>query len=63
MKKNHNAEYISIDQKNIKTSSLVELLGVNIDDKLNFNLNLSTNLQIHCKPTSHSNKALDDPKL
>ena len=62
-KQNHNAEYISIDQKNIKTSSLVELLGVNIDDKLNFNLNLSTNLQIHCKPTSHSNKALDDPKL
>ena len=29
-----------IDQKNIKTSSSVELLGVHIDDKLNFNLHI-----------------------
>ena len=40
-KQNHTAEYISINQKNIKTSSSVELLGVHIDDKLNFNLHIS----------------------
>ena len=40
-KQNHIAEYISIDQKNIKTSSSVELLGVHIDDKLNFNLHIT----------------------
>ena len=40
-KQNHTAEYISIDQKNIKTSSSVKLLGVHIDDKLNFNLHIS----------------------
>ena len=40
-KQNHIAEYISIDQKNIKTSSSVKLLGVHIDDKLNFNLHIS----------------------
>ena len=31
-KQNHTAEYISIDQKNIKTSSSVKLLGIHIDD-------------------------------
>ena len=40
-KENHTAEYISIDQKNIKTSSSVKLLGVHIDDKLNFNLHIT----------------------
>ena len=39
-KQNHTAEYISIDQKNTKTLS-VELLGVHIDNKLNFNLHIS----------------------
>ena len=39
-KQNHTAEYISIEQKNIKTSS-VKLLGVHIDDKLNFNLHIT----------------------
>ena len=38
---NHTAEYISINQKNIKTSSSVKLLGVHIDDKLNFNLDIT----------------------
>ena len=38
---NDTAEYISIDQKNIKTSSSVKLLGVHIEDKLNFNLHIS----------------------
>ena len=40
-KQNHTAEYISIDQKNIKTSSSIKLLGVHIDDKLNFNLHIT----------------------
>ena len=40
-KQNHTAEYISINQKNIKTSSSVKLLGVHIDDKLNFNLDIT----------------------
>ena len=40
-KQNHTAKYISIDQKNIKTSSSVKLLGVHIDDKLNFNLHIT----------------------
>ena len=40
-KQNHTAEYISIDHKNIKTSSSVELLGAHIDNKPNFNLHIS----------------------
>ena len=40
-KKNHTAEYISIDQKNVKTSSSVKHLEVYIDDKLNFNLHIT----------------------
>ena len=39
-KQDHSAEYISIYQKNIKTSSSVKLLGVHADDKLNFNLHI-----------------------
>ena len=35
-KQNLTAEYISIDQKNIKTSSSVKLLGIHIDDKQKF---------------------------
>ena len=51
-KQNHTAKYISIDQKNIKTSSSVKLFGVHIDDKLNFNLHItkicmSTANQLH----------------
>ena len=40
-KQDHTTEYISIDQKNIKTSSSVKLLGVHMDDKLNFNLHIT----------------------
>ena len=61
-KQDHTAEYTSIDQKNIKTSSS-ELLGVHIDDKLNFKSPYHKNLQIRSKPTSRSNKASDVPKL
>ena len=37
----HTAEFVGIDQKNVKTSSSVKLLGVHIDDKLNFNLHIT----------------------
>ena len=40
-KQNQTAEYINIDQKNIKTSSSVKLLGVHLDDELNFNLHIT----------------------
>ena len=40
-KQNHTAEYISIDQKNMKTSSSVKRWGVHIDDKVNFNLHIT----------------------
>ena len=40
-KQNHTEECISIDQKNIKTSSLVKHLGVHIYNKLNFNLHIT----------------------
>ena len=51
-KQNHTAEYISIDQKSIITSSPVKHLGVHIDNKLNFNLHItkicrSTANQLH----------------
>ena len=45
-KQDHTAEYISIDQKNIKTSSSAKLLGVLTDDKLNFNLHIKFFTQI-----------------
>ena len=40
-KQKHTAEYISIDQKNIKISSSAKLLGVHVDDKLSFNLHIT----------------------
>ena len=40
-KQSHTAEYISNNQKNIKTSSSVKLLGVHVNDKLNFNLHVT----------------------
>ena len=40
-KENDAAEYISINQKNIKTSSSVKLLAVHVDNKLNFNLHIT----------------------
>ena len=40
-KQDHTAEYIRIDQKNLKTSSSVKPLGIHIDDKLNFNLHIT----------------------
>ena len=40
-KQNHTTEYISVDQKNIKTLSSVKLLGAHIDNQLNFNLQIT----------------------
>ena len=40
-KQDHTAKYISIDQKNIKTSPSVKILRGLIDDKLNFNLHIT----------------------
>ena len=40
-KQNHTTEYISVDQKNIKTLSSVKLLGAHIDDQLNFTLQIT----------------------
>ena len=40
-KQYHTKEYISNDQKNIKTSSSVKFLRVHIDGKLNFNLHIT----------------------
>ena len=37
----HTNETLKIDDKIIKTSSLVKLVGVQIDDQLNFNLHIS----------------------
>ena len=53
-KQNHTAEYISIDQKNIKTLSSVKLLGVHIDDKLNFNQHITK----ICRPAANQLHAL-----
>ena len=55
-KQNHTAEYISINQKNIKTSSSVKRLGVHQSTYYK-------NLQILGKPTLRSNKALEVTKL
>ena len=54
-KQDHTAEYISIDQKNIKTLLSVKLLGVvHIRDNLKFNL-LITNI---CKSAANQLHAL-----
>ena len=60
-KQNHTAEYISIDHKNIKTSSSVELLGAHIDNKPNFNLHISKVCRFAANQLH--NTASDVPKL
>ena len=40
-KSDHTNEIILVDDQNIKVVSSVELLGIQIDDKLNFNLHIS----------------------
>ena len=39
-KRNHANQIINIDQKEIKVVSKVKLLGIEIDDKLNFNYHI-----------------------
>ena len=40
-KQDHTNEVVQIEEQNIKAVSLVELLGIQIDDKLNFNQHIS----------------------
>ena len=40
-KSDHTNQRIVVDNQNIKVVSSVELLGIQIDDKLNFNLHIS----------------------
>ena len=40
-KSDHTNQHIVVDSQNIKVVSSVELLGIQIDDKLNFNLHIS----------------------
>ena len=40
-KSDHTNQRIAVDNQNIKVVSSVELLGIQIDDKLNFNLHIS----------------------
>ena len=51
-KENHTNQIKKIDQKEVKAASKVKLLGIELDDKLNFNLN---NI---CKPASKQLKPL-----
>ena len=48
-KENHTNQIINIDQKEIKAVSKVKLLGIEIDDKLNFNHHINN----ICKSTSN----------
>ena len=44
-KENHTNQIINIDQKEIKAVSKVKLLGIEIDDKLNFNHHINNILK------------------
>ena len=47
-KENHTNQIKKIDQKEVKAASKVKLLGIELDDKLNFNYHLNN----ICKPAS-----------
>ena len=53
-KGNYTNQIINIDQKEIKAVSKVKLLGIEIDDKLNFNHNINN----ICKSASNQLNAL-----
>ena len=53
-KGNHNNQIINIDQKEIKAVSKVKLLGIETDDKLNFNHHINN----ICKSASNQLNAL-----
>ena len=53
-KGNHTNQIINIDQKKIKAVSKVKLLGIEIDDKLNFNHHINN----ICKSASNQLNAL-----
>ena len=43
-KRDHTDEHITVDNQQIKVVSSVKLLGLQLDDKLNFNLHISNQL-------------------
>ena len=53
-KGDHTNQRIVVDNQNIKVVSSVELLGIQIDDKLNFNLHISN----ICRSTANQLNAL-----
>ena len=53
-KENHTNQIKKIDQKEVKAASKVKLLGIELDDKLNFNYHLKN----ICKPASKQLKTL-----
>ena len=53
-KGNHTNQFIKIDQKELKAVSKVKLLGIDIDDKLNFNHHINN----ICKSASNQLNAL-----
>ena len=48
-KSDHTNQRIVVDNQYIKVGSFVKLLGIQIDDKLNFNLHISYYLSVCCK--------------
>ena len=53
-KRDHTDEHITVDNQQIKVVSSVKLLGLQLDDKLNFNLHISN----ICKSASNQLNAL-----
>ena len=53
-KSDHTNHGIVVDNRNIKVVSSVELLGIQVDDKLNFNLHISN----ICRSTANQLNAL-----
>ena len=47
-KSDHRNQCIAVNHQNIKVVSSVELLGIQIDDKLNFNLHISNIESVEC---------------
>ena len=57
-KRDHTDEHITVDNQQIKVVSSVKLLGLQLDDKLNFNLHISN----ICKSAANQLNALIRPK-
>ena len=57
-KRDHTDERITVDNQQIKVVSSVKLLALQLDDKLNFNLHISS----ICKSAANQQNALIDLK-